>query len=412
MEENRNIKSHFSFKVVISVVIFIFLIVFSLMSGYYFGVWETTKKQSQFSYTNIIQTVPDYLADGEFDENLFWEVWDSAKNNYVNKPIDDEVLFYGALEGIAGSLDDPYSVFLNPEATREFNRELNGSFEGIGTEIGIKNNQLTIISPLDNSPASKAGLQAGDVVIKIDGEDTYEMSLDYAIGLIRGTKGTEVVLTVLSENDEIIKDISIVREVITVESVSWEILDNKIAYIKIIHFNSDTYQNFTNIASEILVNDIDGIILDLRNNPGGYLDSAVDVSGEFLEDKVVVIEDFGTNKIEYTSSGNAKLKDYKSAVLVNGGSASASEIVAGALQDYKYATIIGEQTFGKGSVQEFEQFDDGSSLKLTVAKWLTPNGKNIDEFGITPDIEVEFTKEDYNNDTDPQLENAIQLLSE
>ncbi len=412
MEENKKNKPKFNFKVVLLAVVFVFLVVFGLMSGYYLGVWETNKKQNEFSFTNIVETVPDYLLNEGFDSNLFWEVWDSAKNKYVNKPIDDEVLFYGALNGIIGSLDDPYSVFFDPEATREFNKQLSGSFEGIGTEIGIKNNQLTIISPLENSPASLAGLKAGDLVLKIDGEETFEMSLDRAINLIRGTKGTEVILTVLSENEENIKDISIVRDIINVESVTWEMLDDNIAYIKIIHFNADTYQNFTNIASEILVNNVDGIVLDLRNNPGGYLNSAVDVSGEFLKDSVVVIEDFGSKKEEYSSNGNSKLENYKVVVLVNGGSASSSEIVAGALQDYDRAIIVGEQTFGKGSVQDYEQFQDGSSLKLTVAKWLTPNGVNIDEFGITPDVEVEFTEDDYNNDLDPQLENAIQLLKE
>lgn len=400
-----------NFKWIIFVLIFVLAVSFSLMSGYYMGFWEATKNNNKYSLNNIIQTIPDYLRS-DFDSELFWNVWNEAKTKHVDRPVNDQDLFYGALAGLISSLDDPYSVFLDPNQTNEFNQELSGSFEGIGTEIGIKNDLLTIIAPLDNSPAAKAGLKSGDIVLKIDDEETANMSLDMAVSKIRGPKGTEVILTIMNENNSNIKEITIVRNVIVVASVSWEMLDNNIAYIKIVHFNSDTYQDFTQIASEILLSQAEGIVLDLRNNPGGYLDTAVDIAGEFVENKVIVIEDFKDEIQEYTSDTSAKLLDYELVVLVNGGSASAAEILAGAIQDYSRGTIIGEQTFGKGSVQDFEQFYDGSSLKLTVAKWLTPNSHSIENEGITPDIEVELTDDDYNNDLDPQLDAAKELLKE
>jgi len=411
MNEN-NIKKTTSHKKLVIAAVFIFSVSFSLIGGYYFGVSVANQRQTSQSLGAIFEEAPAHLSEEKADINLFWRIWETIKSKYVEQPVDEEMLFYGALEGLVGSVGDPYSIFLNPEATEEFNKELSGSFEGIGAEIGIKNNQLMIISPLEDSPAYKSGLMPGDIILDIDGQQTVDMSLDQAISLIRGKKGTEVVLTILTNEDQEVKDVSIERDVIKIESVSWELIDQNIAYVKIIHFNSDTYQDFRKIVNDILINSPEGIILDLRNNPGGYLDSAIDVAGEFIEDQVIVIEDFGNSQKEYKSNSTARLKDIKTIVLVNGGSASASEIIAGALQDYQQATIIGEQTFGKGTVQDYEQFEDGSSLKLTVAKWLTPDGKSINDQGIQPDVEVSLSFDDYNNDLDPQLEAALEVLKE
>lgn len=415
MQNKNNIpKDKSNFKWFIFALVFILIVTFSLISGYYLGFWEATKNKEQYSLNNIISTIPDYLRD-DFDSDLFWEVWNEAKTKHVDSSeneVSDQDLFYGALSGLIKSLDDPYSVFLDPQETTEFKNELSGSFEGVGMEIGIKNGLLTVISPLEGSPAEQAGLKSGDIILKIDDEDTSEMSLDMAVSNIRGPQGTEVVLTIMEKNGENLRDVTIVRNVIVVQSVTWEIIEDNLAYIKIVHFNNDTHKDFEKIANEILLSDIDGIILDLRGNPGGYLDTAVDIAGEFVDNKLILTEDFGDEVREYVSEPGAKLQDYELAVLVNFGSASASEILAGAMQDYSRGTIIGEQTFGKGSVQDYEQFSDGSSLKLTVAKWLTPNGHNIDDQGITPDIEVELTEDDYNNDVDPQLNAAIKLLTE
>ncbi|MFA6098518.1 MAG: S41 family peptidase [Patescibacteria group bacterium] len=390
----------------------IFIIIICFFSGFYFGVWQSVNNQNNVSIVNLFNQANTFLKGTDTDASLFSKVWTTVSQKYVNKPVDDKILFYGALKGMVASLQDPYSVFLDPEETKEFNKELSGSFEGIGAEIGIKDNQLTIIAPLPNSPAAKAGLKAGDKILKIDQQDTTEMSLDQAISLIRGKKDTKVVLTVLRAGETDVKDIEITRDVIKTESVTWKMLDNKIAYIDIVHFDSDTAGDFNNLASEIILQDPKGIILDMRNNPGGYLDSAVEIAGQFVEKQTIVIEDFGSSKKEYKSEQTAKLLNIKTAVLVNNGSASASEIVAGALQDYHRAKIIGELTYGKGSIQDYEEFTDGSSLKLTVAKWYTPNGKSINDEGITPDQQVVLTDDDYNNSKDPQLDTAIKYLLE
>ena len=361
------------------------------------------------------------------DFDLFWEVWDLIQKKYIGSPVDETKLFYGALSGMIKSLEDPYSVYLEPEIAKKFTQELAGSFEGIGAEIGIKTGRLTIIAPLADSPAEKAGLKAGDKVYLINDYDTTDIALDYAISLIRGHKGTEVVLTVLRDGLKEPKEITIVRDVIEIKSVNWEMVDKnvkcqmsdvrcRIAYLKISHFNEDTEKDFKKAVLEILKKNPKGIILDLRNNPGGFLEAAIKVASYWLEDKTVVIEQRKTDgnslssRKDYQSQGQALLKDLPTVILINQGSASGSEIVAGALQDHKKAILIGKKTFGKGSVQELEILKDDSAVKITVAHWLTPKGRSIEENGISPDIEVELTEEDYKADKDPQMENAIDLL--
>jgi len=411
MKNNQKTKSKSGLKLLLAV-IFIFFVFTSFVVGFYLGIWQVISSQYNLPVTDIIKSAPTYIFSDRVDVGLFWKVWQAINNKFVNQPVNEEDIFYGALQGMVNSLEDPYSIFLDPEQTRAFNKELSGSFEGIGAEIGIKNDQLTIIAPLPGTPAFETGLKSGDRILKIDGQTTKDLTLDQAIILIRGPRGSTVVLSILSDGEEEIREVSIKRDIIKVESVTWEMKDNSIAYIQIAHFNSDTYSDFKKIVNEVIIQSPRGIVLDLRNNPGGYLDTAIDIAGEFLEKRVIVIEDFGKTKKEYKSKGTAQFKDIKTVVLVNGGSASASEIIAGALQDYQRATIIGEQTFGKGSVQDFEEFPDGSSLKLTVAKWLTPKGRLIEEEGVTPDIEVAFTEEDYNNDLDPQLAKALEILQE
>lgn len=387
----------------------LFFIIAAFISGFYFGIWQTIRRQYNLSVADIIRNAPAYVFSDQFDASLFLKVWQSVQEKYVGQPVNDKAVFYGALGGMVRGLDDPYSVFLDPQETTSFNKELSGTFEGIGAEIGIKNEQLTLIAPLPHSPALEAGLKAGDKIFKIDGQDTADMTIDQAIGFIRGPKGTTVVLTVLSSGAAEARDVAIKRDEIKVESVTWE-MKGDVVYVQISHFNSETDGDFKHIIPAVLLAAPRGIILDLRNNPGGYLDAAINVAGEFLEKKVIVLEDFGKSQKEYKSTGTAQLKDVATVVLVNQGSASASEIVAGALQDYGRATVIGEQTFGKGTVQDFEEFSDGSSLKLTVAKWLTPKGRSIDEAGIAPDVAVALTEDDYNRDADPQLDRALEML--
>jgi len=361
---------------------------------------------------NKYTTTPEGETIKNVDFNLYWKVWDTVKTAYVdNEEISEEEMFYGSLEGMVKAINDPYTSFLDPELSKRFNDDLSGSFEGIGAEIGIRDDTLTIIAPIDGMPAQEAGLKSGDKVLSIDGKSTAGISIDKAVDTIRGERGTDVTLTIYREGLDETKDITITRGVITIESVKTEILEDNIMLISISNFNEDTEAMFSQAIEEANSNEVNGIILDLRNNPGGFLDSAIEISSEWVETGPVVLEKFDENDItKYQARGIARLKDYKTVVLLNQGSASASEIVAGALQDYDIATIVGEQSYGKGSVQTLKPFTDGSSLKVTVAKWLTPQGQSISEKGITPDVEVEYTIEDFENDRDPQLDKAIEII--
>jgi carboxyl-terminal processing protease len=302
-------------------------------------------------------------------------------------------------------------VFFDPEITEEFNQELEGSFEGIGAEIAIKKDRLTIVSPLEGSPAKAAGLRSGDKVYAIDGEDTAGISLDQAVNNIRGPKGSEVVLSVSRDGIEEVEDVTITRDTIKIQSVKWE-MKGDIAYINLSYFHTDTEDAFSKAVGEIVAKNPKGIILDMRGNPGGLLDAAIDVASEWVEDGVITYEKTSDGKLhKHSATGKARLKDFNTIVLINKGSASGSEIVAGALKDHGKAQLLGETSFGKGSVQTLFSLPDGSSIKLTIAKWLTPNENMIDQEGIHPDIEIERTDEDFDNDADPQLDKALELLN-
>jgi carboxyl-terminal processing protease len=351
-------------------------------------------------------------SDENFDFNLYWEVWETLKDNYVDKiKIKDKELFYGSLKGLAQSLDDPYTVFMDPKAAQEFSNDLAGTFEGIGMEVGMRNDIITVIAPLDGTPAQKAGLRAGDKVYAIDGKTTIGLTVDQAVKKIRGQKGTKVTLTILRGAGEKPKDITITRDVIFVKSVKTEMRKDGIFVIKVSNFNDDTLGLFNAAVNEALLKNPKGIILDLRNNPGGYLETAVALASEWIEAGPVVSEQFSGNvRNEYPSNGRARLKKFLTTVLVNGGSASASEILAGALRDYKKATLIGEQTYGKGSVQTIKDLSDGSALKVTIAKWMTPAGDFINDKGIKPQYEVKLTQADIDKNIDPQVNKAIEIL--
>lgn len=402
------------------IIIVSLLIIVSFFIGIIIGVSNSEEINPNDDSGKVLNKnkIPEYLSK-DVNFKLFWQVWNLIKDNYVDPGVNEIEMFYGAQAGLVASLLDPYSVFLPPEIAEEFSEELKGKFEGIGAEIGIKNDHLTIIAPLPDSPAEKSGIKAGDKILGIDGLDTTGIYLGQAVNLIRGDKGTEVVLSVMHK-DQSQEDITIIRDKIQYASVKSEargkigkkIDEENIGYIKISHFNEDTEELFNKKVNEFINQDVDSIILDLRNNPGGFLSTAISVASAWVEDGVIVKEKFRDNSKtqNYSAQGSAKFKDKKTVVLVNGGSASASEIVAGALQDYGLATIIGEKTFGKGSVQDLTELNDGSSVKLTIAKWLTPNNRTIDREGIAPDIEIELTTEDYNNDRDPQLEKAVEIL--
>jgi carboxyl-terminal processing protease len=355
---------------------------------------------------------------GGMDFSLFWEAYHVLDEKFVEpEKLDPEKMIYGAISGMVKSLEDPYTVFMPPKDTKTFMEDVSGVFEGVGMQIDIKKGQLQVIAPLEGTPAQKAGLRAGDKILKVDDTYTQDITIDEAVNLIRGPKGTEVVLTIFREDWNQSKEIPIIRNSIEIPSLRWELNeeDSSIAYLKLYHFSEKASVDFRKAALEILDNPTQKIILDLRNNPGGYLEVAQDIAGWFLEKgQIVVIEDFGENKEkkEYKSKGNGMFKDYSIIVLMNQGSASGSEILAGALRDNLGVKIIGETSFGKGSVQELKSLKNGASLKVTVAKWLTPNGELITDKGLKPDIEVEMSEEDYEEERDPQLNKAIEILKE
>lgn len=354
--------------------------------------------------------VKSYLGRN-VDFDLYLQVWQMLQERYVDQPVSATKLFYGSLQGLVAALDDPYSVFLTPQVSQEFNDQLNGRFEGIGAEIGIKNKTLTIIAPLSGSPAEKSGLRSHDKILAIDKEPSDGLSLDEAVSRIRGPKGTTVVLTIKRDEKADPFDVTVTRDTIQVKSVSWKLKDNNIAYIELTNFNQDTTGLFKQISREVVAANPRGIILDLRNNSGGFLQTAIDVSSLWIDRKVVLNERSQVDgEKKYLSEGQPLFASIPTVVLVNGGTASSSEIVAGALQDYGLVYLIGEKTFGKGSVQVLEDLSDGSSVKFTVAKWYTPHDRSIDKDGITPDEEIKLTPEDYSNDKDPQLERALEYL--
>lgn len=346
------------------------------------------------------------------DFGIFWNAWDKVTEKYVGT-IDYQQMVYGAIKGMVDSLGDPYSSFMKPNETQNFMQDLSGKVSGIGAEIDLVDNKLLIVSPIAGSPAEKAGLKPQDQILKINDESTDNMALDVAVSKIRGKAGTKVNLTINRTGFSQPQVLEITREEITIKSVNWEMKPNNIAYIKISQFGDDTVPLMQQAAKDINDKHPKAIILDLRGNPGGYLDGAVDVASLFMPSGVVVKEkDKNGNITENKTTLDPILKDYKVIVLVNGGSASASEIVAGALQDAGKATLVGEKTFGKGSVQELENLPGGATLRITIAKWLTPKGRTIDKVGLEPDIQVGLSEDDAKANRDPQLDKALELANQ
>ncbi len=348
------------------------------------------------------------------DMSLLWETWAQLKENYVNPDgLDTEKMVQGAAAGMVSSLGDPYTIFFNPKETKSFLEDVGGEFEGVGMEIGVRDGQLQVVSPIEGTPADRAGLRPGDKIIRVDDATTIDITAEEAVTLIRGPKGSEVTLTILRKEWTDSREIKIKRDIIQVPALKWELINDDVAYIKLYHFSEKSDRNFRDAALEIINSSAKRIILDLRSNPGGYLERAQDIAGWFLEvNQLVTTEDFGNSEEnkEYKARGNSRLIDYPLVVLINKGSASASEILAAALRDNRNIQLIGETSYGKGSVQTLRQLSDGSSLKVTVARWLTPKGDHISEKGLKPDVEVELTEEDWLAEKDPQLDRAIEII--
>lgn len=349
----------------------------------------------------------------------FWKAWNILNEKYIPasttaKKVEDQEKVYGAIKGLASSLNDPYTVFFPPVENKLFEADIRGNFEGVGMEVLAQNGAIVIIAPLKGSPAEKSGLKSGDRVIRINDKDTSRMTTEDAVQIIRGQAGTPVKLSIVRQGVKEPFDVSIVRQVINIPTINVTRMDGGIFKIDLYNFSANSPNLFRGALREFILSGDDKLILDLRGNPGGYLEAAIDMASWFLPpSKVVVTEDFAGSKEGkvYRSKGYDVFNDnLKMVILVDNGSASASEILAGALQENGVAKVIGDKTFGKGSVQELVPITGDTSLKVTVARWLTPNGKSISETGIQPDILVKRAALDQAGDKDPQLEKAIELL--
>ena len=392
--------------------VFIIVIVGLVISfgfGFYVGAG-----QSRAVYLDGVSGI-DLGKPAGVDFSLFWDAWRVVQEKFATKePLNVQNMVYGAISGMLGSLDEPYAVFMNPEDSKKFFDDLEGSFEGVGMEIGIRDKMLQVIAPLEGTPAQKIGIRAGDRIITIEDAFTDGMSVEKAVSLIRGPKGTSVTLGIFREGWKETQEFTIVRDVIIIPSLEWE-LKGDVAYIKLFQFSEKAGRDFRRISQEIAASNASSIVLDVRNNPGGFLDIAVDIAGWFVERGSVVVTEQLKDEAEqrvHEARGTAGLISYPTVVLINEGSASASEILAGALRDNRGILLIGKKSFGKGSVQEIQNLRDDSSLKVTIAKWLTPKGNVIQDIGLEPDIDVTNTPEDEEKDLDPQLDKALEVVKD
>lgn len=367
---------------------------------------------------NTVNTAVSISEDNaqSIDLSLFWDVWNSLKKSYVDTAkLNNVKEVYGAIAGMVNSLGDPYTVFMTPDETESFHESLGGELEGIGAELSVEDGLLVVVTPLKGSPAEKAGLLPGDYIYLVDGKATSDMTLFDAIKAIRGVQGTQVELTVIRKTVTEPFIVKITRDKINIPSVELTYKEDggkEIAILNIYQFGDNTSSEFKTSVNDLLLKNVDGLVLDLRLNGGGYLDTSIELLTEFFKEKVkavIVKRRDQDNEVMYTS-GSGKLTEVPMVVLINEGSASASEILAGALQDYKRAVIMGMKSYGKGSVQELSTLSDGSSLRMTIAKWYTPNDRSIDHTGIEPDVKIEMESSKISTEEDTQLQAAIDYL--
>ena len=393
-------------------VIFVVVAAAALLGGGFLLGWERGRK---FPETIIVKGVSNLEAGKPTDVNfgIFWQAWKIINDYYLkNQEVSTEDKVYGAVRGLTNSLEDPYSEFLSPEDNKKFQEDIEGNFGGIGTELDMRGGQLVIVAPLKDTPASRAGLLAGDLILKVNSTSTEGITMNQAVSLIRGQIGTTVVLTIMRNGWDKPKEFKITRDTIVVPTLDVTVKEGDIIYAQLYSFNANANLLFYQKVFGSLVNGGRGMVLDLRNNPGGYLEVAVDLAGWFLPRGTLVVREVGRAKPaeDFKAYGNAALKDFPVVVLINKGSASAAEILAGSLRDNRHIKLIGEQSFGKGTVQELQDLRGGASLKVTVAHWVLPGGQILEAGGLKPDIEVKMTEDDFKNHRDPQLDKAIEVL--
>ncbi|RLC28799.1 hypothetical protein DRH13_06610 [Candidatus Woesebacteria bacterium] len=405
-----------SLKKLRTVILIIVIIGTSASTGYFFGRKGFLASFARFPIVTISRQTP---PEKNVDFSLFWRVWDSLDENYYDKTkIVDSEMVYGAIKGMVSAVGDPYTIFLPPSENRVVQEDLSGSFEGVGIQIGFKGGQLVVIAPLPDTPAEEAGIQAGDFIVGIKDElkdidrGTVGITLPEAVRAIRGPAGTTVTLSLLRNGSEELIEANVVRKSIDIPSIilTFEGASEDIAYIRILKFVGETESEWEEAVIEIIKKpSVKGIVLDLRNNPGGYLQSSVDIASEFLTSGSVVVTEASANgeKYDFVVERIGRLLSMPTVVLVNEGSASASEILAGALRDTRDIQLVGEITFGKGTIQEPQQLNNGAGLHVTVSKWLTPSGFWVNEGGLEPDIII---ADDVETSEDEQLQEAIRLL--
>jgi carboxyl-terminal processing protease len=416
---------------------FLLAILIAGLTGYIIGVTNINIQLRNFQPDIQISSKEPPPSQMQGDFSQFWQVLDKIEASYYDKKsIEPQKVINGAISGMVESLDDPYTVYLPPKQNDDFKQGLAGKFEGIGAELGLKNKQIIVVAPLDGSPAKKAGIRPGDAIVKVDDQVTFGWTLSQTVDKIRGPKGTKVKLSVVHKQGDPAVDITIVRDTITVKSLTSytkpikEIegvkqttvlkpaIDQKIIYIRLSQFGDSTNSEWLKLANDASTRlntekDIKGIVFDLRNNPGGYLNDAVFIASEFIKTgNAVMQEDKNGTRTAFPVTGKGLLYDVPVVVLINRGSASASEIVAGALRDHKRATLVGETSFGKGTIQQAEDLGGGAGLHVTIAKWLTPEGTWVGNgktgTGLKPDVEVKIDEK--NPEHDVQLEKAIEEL--